>query len=384
MNLAAPPVFDAHVDSIQRALDMGHDLGDWTPGHLDLVRGQMGGLGAVVMTAWVDPEFLQPAKGGAPARAHALIAALHTLARRRSNLAAWVGNGAELARVRQSGRTALIAAIEGGHAIDGNLDRLQDFFEFGVRILTLVWNNHLPWIRSCQPNAGPDVPAGLSPFGREVVRRMNRLGVLVDVSHAAERAVLDVLDVSDRPVIASHSACAALSRHPRNLSDATLRCIAQHGGVLGIVFCTPFLDEQARAEEARLRLRAEYRNLRGANGTATEALQSEYLQRQATAFPMETVVRHVLHAIDVMGIDHVGLGSDFDGIQRTPAEIADASAYPNLAQALVRAGLSPADVEKVFWGNMTRVFDWATGPGTVAAQASLRPVGASWTSEHIG
>ncbi len=374
MTAADLPVFDAHVDSIQRALDLGHDLAGPTPGHLDLNKGAAGGLGAAVLTAWVDPSYIGAPGGGAAGRARALIGALQDLVRRAPDEIEWASTGRDVERIRAMGRVAAISGIEGGHAIEESLETLQDFFEYGVRVLTLVWNNHLPWIRSCQPQAGADVPAGLSPFGRQVVRRMNQLGMVVDVSHAAERAVREVLEVSQFPVIASHSACSALNDHPRNLSDTTLRAIAQHGGVLGMVFCTPFLSQAARAEEARLRQRAEYRALAGRNATETDLLQSAYLQEQASPFPLSTVVAHLLHAIDVMGIDYVGIGSDYDGIQRTPAELRDASCYPALAQALRQAGLSQEDVEKVFWRNMARVFDRCTGPGTAATTQNLRPV----------
>ncbi|MEZ5975911.1 MAG: membrane dipeptidase [Planctomycetota bacterium] len=150
------PVFDAHVDSIQRALDLGHDLARSTPGHLDLPRAERGGLRAVVTTAWVDPKY--EAGGRSADRARALIGALHDLARRHPEQLRLCGNGAELAA--QGGPIAAIPAIEGGHPLEGSHERLVEFFEYGVRVLTLVWNNHLDWVRSCQPAEGADVPEG--------------------------------------------------------------------------------------------------------------------------------------------------------------------------------------------------------------------------------
>ena len=374
MTLDSPPVFDAHVDSIQRALDQGHDLSQDTDGHLDLAKGARGGLAAAVLTAWVDPSFIGASQGGAAGRARALIGSLQDLLRRCPEQIEWASSGRDLERIRAMGRVAAISGIEGGHALEESLDTLQDFFEYGVRVITLVWNNHLSWIRSCQDQAGPNVPAGLSEFGRQVVRRMNQLGMVVDVSHAAERAVFDVLEVADKPVIASHSACKALNDHPRNLSDEALRAIARQGGVLGLVFCTPFLSQEARAEEARLRLRSEYRALVGRNETETHGLQMAYLQDQSSPFPLSIVMDHLRHAIHVMGIDHVGLGSDFDGIQRTPALLKDASQYPALARAMREHGFTNAEVEKVFWRNMARVFDQCTGPDTAAYQQPMRSV----------
>ena len=146
-----------------------------------------------------------------------------------------------------------IAGIEGGHAIEESLERLEHFFEGGIRVMTLVWNNHLSWIRSCRDGAGPEVPLGLSDFGRDVVRKMNSLGMLVDLSHASDQAFYDTLEISSRPVVASHSGCRAVNNHPRNLSDEQLKALAVNGGVVGAVFCTPFLDAECAAALVRLR-----------------------------------------------------------------------------------------------------------------------------------
>ncbi|MFT4648646.1 MAG: membrane dipeptidase [Planctomycetota bacterium] len=361
------PVFDAHVDSIQRALDLGHDLGVEGPGHLDLVRGARGGLAAVVMTAWVDPSYIDGPEGGAPGRARRLIGAFGELMEQRSDQVAWVGNGADLDRVRGEGRIAAISGIEGGHALANSLEELDRFFESGVRILTLVWNNHLSWIRSCQALTSDDIPEGLSDLGRRMVRRMNELGMVVDVSHAAESSLMDVLKVSTQPVVASHSGCFALNDHPRNMSDEGMRAMAAAGGVLGVVFCTPFLSKEARKEEAAVRLNPEYKALQGINDTDLERQQTLMIQERCGPFPLQPVVDHLMHAVDIMGIDHVGLGSDYDGIQRTPADLKDASCYGRLAEALLEAGLTESDVSQVFYGNMERVFRQVTGQGTRAS-----------------
>ncbi|MCA9001405.1 MAG: dipeptidase [Planctomycetes bacterium] len=362
------PVFDAHVDSIQRALDLGHDLGVEGPGHLDLVRGARGGLAAVVLTAWVDPSFIGAEDGGATGRARRLIGAFDQLMQRRSDQVAWVGNGADLDRVRAEGRIAAISGIEGGHALDDSVEELDRFFDGGVRILTLVWNNHLSWIRSCQALTGGNIPEGLSDLGRRIVRRMNELGMVIDVSHAAESSMMDVLEVSDQPIVASHSGCYALNDHPRNMTDAGMRALAAAGGVLGVVFCTPFLSREARKEEAAVRLLPEYKALEGLNATDLERQQALMIHERCGPFPLQPVVDHILHAIDVMGIEHVGLGSDYDGIQRTPQDLLDASCYGRLAEALLQAGLSESDVQRVFFGNMERVFRQVTGPGTEASR----------------
>lgn len=358
-------VFDAHVDSIQRALDLGHDLGVAGRGHLDLERGRAGGLGSVVFVSWVDPSYLPD---GARARTQALLSSVHDLERAHPERLKLVGNGEELRRAHAEGRIAGIPGIEGGHSIEESLEVLCDFFEQGVRVMTLVWNNHLSWVRSCMPGAGAEVPAGLSEFGREVVREMNRLGMVVDVSHAGVQSFYDALDATSRPVIASHSGCHALHDHPRNLSDDQLRALAANGGVVGIVFHPGFLDAEGRAEEERVRRMPEYRALKGENDTDLFLLQGEFIARHAKPLSIERLGDHVLHAMEVAGPEHVGLGSDYDGIQRGPRGLEDASCYPNLARHLMERGLTDDEVRGVMGANMERVFERVTCDSLAAAR----------------
>ncbi len=373
--LARQTVFDAHVDSLQRQLDLGHDLGTRTRGHLDLVRGKQGGLGSVVLVNWVDPKHIAEGPGGARRRTRDLLTQFHELQRAHADQIAWAGNGELLDAAHASGRIAGIPGIEGGHSIEGSIADLEWFFEHGVRVLTLVWNNHLDWIRSCQAGAGENVPAGLSEFGKGVVRRMNELGMVVDVSHAGVQSIRDVLATTTRPVIASHSGCKAIHGHQRNLTDDQLRALAANGGVVGVVFCTAFLKDEAQREDADLRETAEYRAIQGPNDTDVFVRQGEWLQQHATPLPMEIVVDHVVHACEVAGVDHVGLGSDFDGIGRTPQGLEDAGCYGRIGERLLERGFAPDDVAKVMGGNMERVFRAVTGPGTAAHSARLTPLG---------
>lgn len=379
-----PFVFDAHVDSIQRQLDLGHDLGTRGPGHLDLVRGREGGLGAVVLASWCEPDWIRPgdpgtervpedpesppaATGGAFDRTMALVRTARELAAAHPDLAQHVTTAADLAAARAAGRTALVIGIEGGHSLESSLHNLQRFHDAGVRLLTLVWNNHLPWIRSCQPVADdhpfevPSATEGLSTFGHTVVERLNELGWVVDISHSSDAAARAAMRHSRTPVIASHSGCRALSDHPRNLSDALLRELAERGGVVGIVFHGSFLDDAARTEDRRIYAHPDYRALRGENATETWVLQSEWHAAHARPFSIEIVADHIAHAVDVAGIEHVGLGSDFDGIPRGAEGLATAADYPNLAAALARRGFGEAEVERVMGGNMQRVFEGALG-----------------------
>lgn len=351
--VAEAPVFDAHVDSLQRMLDLGQDLGVRGPGHLDLVRGREGGLGSVVLVCWVDPSYLPD---GCFDRAAALLETAHGLARRHPDRIALVRDGEELAGARRDGLVAGIPGIEGGHAIESSLDKLAWFHGRGLRMMTLVWNNHLPWIRSCQEGAGPGIPAGLSDFGRDVVRSMNELGMVVDLSHAGVRSFYDALEASERPVVASHSGCAALHAHPRNLDDDQLRALALHGGVVGIVFHPGFLDADARAEETRVRNTKAYTGIQAQDETERFLRQCEVMERDAAPLPAERLVDHVLHAVEVAGIEHVGIGSDFDGIQRGPEWLGNASCYGVLAELLLRRGLTVDETRLVLGANMERVF----------------------------
>lgn len=369
--LARQPVFDAHVDSLQRQLDLGHDLGTRTSGHLDLVRGKAGGLGSVVLVNWVDPKHIAAGPGASLRRTQALLGQFHELIAAHPDQIAWAGNGVQLDAIHASGRIAGIPGIEGGHSIEEDPRNLEWFFEHGVRVLTLVWNNHLAWIRSCQPGAGPHVPPGLSAFGRSVVRRMNELGMVVDLSHAGERSFLDALETTTKPVIASHSGVKAIHGHQRNLTDEQLRALAANGGVVGIVFCTAFLKDEAQQEDTRLRATPEFRAIAGQSDTEVFLRQGEWLQENATPLPMEVVVDHIAHAVEVAGVDHVGLGSDYDGIGRTPQGLEDAACYSRLAERLLERGFAPDDVVKVLGGNMERVFRAVTGPGTAARDARL-------------
>jgi membrane dipeptidase len=367
-------VFDAHVDSLQRQLDLGHDLGTRTAGHLDLVRGKEGGLASVVLVNWVDPKHIAKGPGAALARTRALLGEFHALLAAHPDQLAWGGNGELRAAARARGLVAGIPGIEGGHSIEGELDNLHALHAHGVRVLTLVWNNHLPWIRSCQPNPPAGTPEGLSDFGRQVVREMNQLGMLVDLSHAGERSYYDALEASSAPVIASHSGCKAIHGHQRNLDDDQLRALARNGGVVGIVFCTAFLKDEAQKEDARLREDPRYKAIAGDNDTEVFLRQGEFLQEHAAPLPLDVVVQHLEHAVEVAGVDHVGLGSDYDGIGRTPQGLEDASCYANLAARLLERGWSEEHVAKVMGGNLERVHARATGPGTRSATARLEPL----------
>ena len=362
--LARRPVFDAHVDAIGFAADLGHDLVRGSPGQFDLERATQAGLGAWVVVCWPDPALHLERSF---ARAAEMLAAAQALEARHPERFRLVGNGAELGAARADGVIAGILGIEGGHALEEDLAKLEWFFARGLRVLTLVWNNHLSWIRSCQSGVGAGVPEGLSAFGREVVRRMNALGIVVDLSHAGERAFFDALETSTRPAIASHSGCRALHDHPRNLTDEEMRALAQQGGVVGIVFHPGFLDAGARAEEARVRALPAYTGIVEVSAAAKFLAQQRVMRAHAAPLPAERLVDHVVHAVHVAGIAHVGLGSDYDGIERGPEWLEDARGYAVLAELLARRGFGDEELLMILGGNMERVFRAATGAGTDAS-----------------
>ncbi len=348
------PVLDVHCDALQRALDLGHLLEEETHGHFDFVKGRRGGLAAAVLTAWVDGSYARE-PGSSKRRANALLDAADDLFARAPGAARRVLDPSELDALPE-GVTGVFLAIEGGHAIEDDLAQLEHFAARGVRLMTLTWNNHLSWARSCQDGAEAGVPAGLSGFGREVVRRMEELDIVVDLSHAGERTFYDVLECATRPPLVSHSGCQALADHPRNATDAQLRALAARGGVIGIPFVTPFLDEAERAAEQAVRDTDAYRQLgEGRSATERSLLRGDLLHGEMAPFPIEHVVRHVLHALEIAGPEHVCIGADFDGIERRPAGLADASGYAALWDALGAAGVDETVLRGVAFGNARRI-----------------------------
>ena len=351
------PIFDAHCDALQRALDLGHDLGGETHGHFDLAKAARGGVQGICLTAWVDGTYANEV-GASKRRTNALLDAADDL---------FAGHPDKIARVEDpsefdglaGGVIGCVLAIEGGHAIEDDLAQLEHYAARGVRVMTLTWNNHLSWARSCRDGAGAGVPEGLSGFGREVVSHMGELGMLVDLSHAGERTFYDALECAAAPPIVSHSGCRALSDHPRNVTDDQLRALREKGGVLGIPFATAFLDEGERALERAFRATDDYRAVKGGDATESLLLQGDAIQAALAPFPLGYVVRHTLHALEICGPEHVAIGSDFDGIDRRPAGLEDASGYQSLLEALSERGVDQATCEQIAFSNAHRILDEA-------------------------
>lgn len=353
-------VIDTHNDLITKILDEGYDPAvRHTPaqGHTDVPRLTESGVTAQVLAAWVDAPYAQRGPGAAFARALACADAIHALVDAHPGALCFATTAAHVRRAKAAGTVAIFMGVEGGHAIEDSLDNLRELKRRGACYLTLTWNNGNAWAGS-SIGSGDTRIAGLTRFGREVIGELNRLGMLVDVSHTSSATLADVLAASQAPVIASHSSARALADHPRNLTDEELRAIAGQGGVICINFYSRFIEVRVREamDAAEARVEAE------PGGTAAQrSARLEALLERIPPTPLSILVDHIDHVARVAGIDHVGLGSDFDGIRLTPAGAADVTAYPRIAQALLDRGYADDDVRKVLGANVLRLMDEVLG-----------------------
>ena len=308
-------VFDAHADTLTEMTDRGYDLDGGPDGtHLDLPRCADGVLDAQVFTCFVSPKCLPD---GAADRVRLQLATMRRQLERLPDRVSLCLEPGDVAAARAGGRLAAVLAIEGGHAIENDLDVLLEFRRAGVRTMTLTWNNSNEWADGC----GDDGPhGGLTDRGREVVAAMEELGMVLDVSHVAATTFDDVVAAARTPLLASHSCARALRDHPRNLTDDQLRALAATGGVACVNFYPSFLV---------------------ADGEAT----------------LDDLLDHVDRFLEHAGPDHVGLGSDFDGIPTTPRGVEDVSCLPRVTEGLLARGHDAETVAKVLGGNLLRLFD---------------------------
>jgi membrane dipeptidase len=266
---------------------------------------------------------------------------------------------ADIRRAKASGKIAALMGIEGGHAIEDSLMALRDFYRLGVRYMTLTHNNTNNWADACC-DAGKH--KGLSDFGKEVVREMNRIGMLVDISHVSDETMSDVLDVSQAPVIASHSSARALGDRPRNIPDDLLKRIARNGGVVMVNFSPGFIDKNVitATSERTERLKPQMDELAAKYKDDPVRLAEERRKVLAAnplpSTPLSVLIDHFDHIARVAGIDHVGIGSDFDGVPSLPTDMEDISKLPNITYELLKRGYSEQDIRKILGGNFMRVF----------------------------
>lgn len=377
-------VVDTHVDTTTRILDHGFDMGQLAAdGHVDLPRAALGGLDAVFYSIYVDSRFFgdehalfadppadinddwpRPkdagAANGSARRALMMIDGLLRQVERQQAKMSLCTTADELLAAVQAGRHAALMGIEGGHAIEGDLGLLRLFHRLGIRYMTLTHTNHNEFADSCAP-AEPRW-GGLNRLGVKVVREMNRLGMMVDVSHVSDATFYAVLDTTTAPVICSHSSLRALCPHPRNVTDDMLRALAKNGGVVMINYNCGFLSpEYAKNRSAREATRRIQEKAARDKFPADSAELRAALANLDARFPpvvrpaLAKLVEHVTRAIEIAGPDHVGLGSDFDGVPCVPEGMDDATFLPRLTYELMAAGVDEATIVKVLGGNLLRV-----------------------------
>jgi membrane dipeptidase len=361
-------VVDTHADTPQRFLDENFDIGSTDPkdsGHLSLDKAKAGNLGAEFFSIWVEPETN---KGHFTHHTLDLIDSVYEQAARHPDRMMMAFSVADIERAHREHKLAALLGIEGGHSIENDIRLLRDFYRLGVRYMTLSWSNTNEWADSSGDINDPKIEHhnGLTDGGKQIVTEMNRLGMLVDISHVSDKTFYDALATSKAPLIASHSSARALTNHPRNMTDDMLRAIAKNGGVVQVNFYNAFVDENYRKaaeaqrndRDAAVKTNAE--QLKAAGKTVTY-LDDDRIEREWAAKiprpPLSSLIDHIDHIAKVAGIDHVGLGSDFDGVSgATPQGIDSAADLPKITQALLDRGYSADDIRKILGGNILRVF----------------------------
>ncbi|HXA66687.1 MAG TPA: dipeptidase [Bryobacteraceae bacterium] len=353
---------DTHIDTAQRVL-IGHvDISQRLPdGQVDIPRLKEGGMRAPFFALWV-PTYYKGAE--AVRRTLDLRDAMQGVFDRYPDQIEMAATAGDLERIVKAGKIAAVLTLEGGHQIDDDLGVLRMYQRLGIRAMTLTHFRNNNWADS-----STDKPQhnGLTDFGKQVVREMNRIGMIVDISHVSDKTFYDALAVTTKPVIASHSSVRAIAEIPRNMTDDMLKALARNGGVVGINFGAGFVNpKDARATMANINsMAAQEPNLTGK--ALDDFAAREYEREQGppphpSAATIDDVVANIDHVAKVAGIDHVGIGTDFDGIGNdVPKGLEDASKMPALAAALRKKGYSEADVEKVIGGNFLRVMKQVIG-----------------------
>jgi membrane dipeptidase len=332
--------------------------------HTDLPRLARGGVGAQFWSVYVPAELQGDA---AVATTLEQIDLVRQLVARYPQSLELALTADDIQRITGAGRLASLIGAEGGHSIASSLGTLRALYELGVRYMTLTHNLNVPWADSAT-----DTPAagGLTEFGREVVREMQRLGMLVDLSHVAETTMNDALDVAEAPVIFSHSSARAICDHPRNVPDAVLARLPANGGVCMITFVPAFVSPACRAWELDFIAEVERQGLDHRNWAGLKDVRQEFQARNPQPkASLQDVVEHAEHAREVAGIDHIGIGGDYDGVDRLPEGLEDVSCYPALVAALLDRGWSEQDCGKLTYGNLVRVLkDAEAAAGVISAQ----------------
>jgi membrane dipeptidase len=352
-------VIDTHDDTTQRFLDPRFDFAVRNDlGSIDIPRMKEGGLGAIFFSIWIPSKIT-----GAEAVKRALIQinAVHEQVRKDSADLVQVTTADGIREAHKQGRIAALIGVEGGHMINSDLGVLRSYAALGARYMTLTHSGNAEWADS---STDKPVHNGLTPFGKDVVREMNRLGMIVDISHVSDKTFADVLEVSKAPVFASHSNCRAICDAPRNMTDAMIRALAAKGGVIQINYHVGFLSQEFRnAERAHpewdkaiaLEVKKRCGDREGCALIEGDRITREYVLRgDLPRVEWTKIIEHIDHAVKIAGIDHVGLGSDFDGANM-PFGMEDVSKLPQITNALLEKGYSEGDVKKILGENTLRV-----------------------------
>jgi len=356
---------DMHADTTQRLLDEQLDISRrLSDGHFDSVRAREGGLDAQFFSIWVEPELFGGGGAGAMKRAEDQIAVVRALPDRYPETWELATTSADIRQIAAAGKLAALMGLEGGYAIDERLENVQRYHQMGVRYMSPAWSVSTSWAGSSNDEVGQT--RGLNNFGKSVIREMNRLGMMVDVSHVSDKTFWDITNTSSKPIIATHSGCRAIVNVPRNLDDEMIRAIAKGGGVVCVLFYPAFLepgwDDKKKRVDAEIASLVQKASEEESGSIAHKKIARDRVRREeyAKRLPrtsLSRLVDHIDHIAKLVGVDYVGVGSDFDGVQSTLSDLATVEDLPNLTRELLRRGYNESDVEKILGGNVLRVME---------------------------
>lgn len=354
-------VVDGHNDVIYESILSGKDIGkSLSSGHTDIPRLKKGGVNVQVFAVWSDDS--EWGDGKAFKHANDQIDALEKAIQKNQRSIALVTQTEDIPKVLIKGKIAAVIGVEGGNMIESSTENLEALYQRGVRYLTLTWNYNLPWVTSAaiESDEKTRTGKGLSSHGRQIIKKMNELGMMIDLSHGSRQTFYDVLEVTEKPILVSHSNAYALTPHYRNLDDEQLHALKENGGVVGVNFYSGFLDSSYN--ERVIALYKDYfgekvdgKILESQNTWAMYDKLPRNLQHEANT-PIENLMKHIDYLVDIIGIDHVAVGSDFDGIESPPQGLEDVSKFPNLTKELLERGYSRGDIEKIMGLNFLRVW----------------------------
>jgi len=351
-------VVDTHGDILSDQIKSGIDIGVLQKGgNFDLVRAKEGGLDVQVFSVWSDYT-------GGFALANRQIDSLDALIKRHPDKIAKVRTASELKSAVKQGKMAAMFGVEGGHMIENKIENLEALAKRGMIYMTLTWNNSTPWSSSAYEETFKRDSLehiGLSDFGKQIIKRMNELGVVVDLSHVGETTFYDAIKASTKPLMASHSSAYVFNAHQRNLKDDQIKAIAKTGGVVFVNFYTGFLDSTYTPKQKQFneRHKAELSSLTtkyNSRVKASEEINTKYHQEiEDMRAPLSLLIDHIDYMVKLVGADHVGLGADYDGAESYPKGLDDVSKYPLITEALLQRGYSNKDVRKILGGNFIRL-----------------------------